>query len=322
MTNDPQERTRITAATRTGAAVGSWIVAVGALPAVKYFGGSWVWLGVIAGALCIAGFITVVLGVKERYVAPRHTPQTPASAIRFFTENRPLRILMLTSVLLETAGCIRGGLGLYFIKYYLGRVDLIPWFMAATVTLSIVGCVSAPVVSKWIGKVNAALYAYFFVGASMILMYFARTNITMLLVLTGVAGYFDGINGITRMSCLADCVEYGQWKSRNRAEGLVYAANIFKTKVANALGGASSMFLLAWIGYMPNHPQSAGTLLWIVLFYTLILGVASILAILPMLKYELHEHRFAEIVAELNHPIARETEPLATGPLGHGPLLP
>jgi len=94
-------------------------------------------------------------------------------------------------------------------------------------------------------------------------------------------------------------VEYGEWKTGNRAEGLIFSANIFKTKIASGLAGAIPAYLLALIGYVPNASQSAATLQWIALFFTVILGVASIAAILPLLKYELSEGRYAEILGEL-----------------------
>lgn len=318
MTEDQGERTRITAFSRTGAQFGYWIVYVGTLPAVKFFGGSWVLVGVLAGVICTLCFIVAFMGVRERHIVPRHTRQTPRSALSFFVQNRPLLYLILACLLLEAASNIRGAFAPFFFKYYLGREDIIPWCMAANITLVIVGCVCAPAVARRIGKVNAALYSYVLVGVAMVLMFFIGKNIPLLLALTAVAGFFDGISNIARMSCLADCVEYGEWKTGNRAEGLVFSANIFKTKVASGLAGAIPAYLLAWIGYVPNAAQSPETLHWIALFFTLILGIVSILAILPLLKYELHEHRYAEIIGKLNHRKASETDPLATDPLGHG----
>jgi sugar (glycoside-pentoside-hexuronide) transporter len=322
MTDDAEERTRITAASRTGAQIGYWIVFVGTLPMVKFFGGSWVLVGALAGVICTVCFVTAFLGVKERKVVPRHKPQTPKTAFKFFINNRPLLYLMLACLLLEAASNIRGAFAPFFFKYYLGREDIIPWFMGANITLVVVGCICAPAISRVIGKVNAALYSYVMVGIAMVLMYFSGTSLLLLLVLTAIAGFFDGISTIARMSCLADCVEYGEWKTGNRAEGLVFSANIFKTKIASGLAGAIPAYLLATIGYLPNAAQSPETLHWIALFYTLILGIASILAILPLLKYELHEHRYAEIVAELDHRKATSTDPMATDPMGHGAIFP
>jgi sugar (glycoside-pentoside-hexuronide) transporter len=299
MTNDPAERTRVVAISRTGAQFGYWIVYVGTLPMVKFFGGSWALVGVLAGAICTVCFFIAFWNVREHCVVPRHETQTAKSAFRFFVENRPLRYLLLACLLLEAVSNIRGAFAPYFFKYYLGREDLIPYGMAANITLVILGCICAPAIARRFGKVKTALYSYLLVGVATVLLYFTGRHIGGFLLLTAIAGFFDGISNITRMSALADCVEYGEWKTGNRAEGLVFSANIFKSKVASALAGAIPAYLLAWIGYVPNADQSALTLHWIVLFFTAILGGASMLAILPLFKYELNERRYAEIVAEL-----------------------
>jgi Na+/melibiose symporter-like transporter len=138
--------------------------------------------------------------------------------------------------------------------------------------------------------------SYIVVGVLTMLMYFVRDNVNAIFVLAGFIGFFDGVSNVARMSCLADCVEYGEWKTGNRAEGMVFSTNVFKTK----LSGALAAYLLAGIGFVANQPQAESTLNWMVLFFTLILGAGSIAAILPLLKYELTESRFARIVAELH----------------------
>lgn len=300
MTENPEERTRVVAISRTGAQFGFWIVFVGALPAVKFFGGSWALVGVLAGVIASICFVIAFLNVREHCATPRHERQTPASAVRFFIANRPLRHLLLMCLLLEIVSNIRGGFTFYYFKYYLDRTDLIPWAMAANISFVIVGCVCAPAVARRLGKVKSVLYSYVVVGVLTVAMYFSGHNIPAFLLLTGAAGFFDGLGNIVRNSCLADCVEYGQWKTGNRAEGLVFSANIFKSKVASGLAGAIPAYLLASIGYVPNAVQSAETLRGIALFFTVILGSASFVAILPFLRYELTERRYAEIVKELD----------------------
>lgn len=58
------------------------------------------------------------------------------------------------------------------------------------------------------------------------------------MILSFLASFGGGVSNIAQTSMLADCVEYGEWKTGNRAEGMVFSTNIFKTKVASAVGGA------------------------------------------------------------------------------------
>ncbi len=300
MTEDPVERTRVVSISRTGAQFGYWIVLVGALPAVKFFGGSWTMVGVLAGIVCSVCFLVAFAQVREHCVAPRRQLQTPRSAIRFFAANRPLRSLLLVCLFLEIVSNIRGVFTFYFFKYYLGRADLIPLAMAAYITPVIAGCIAAPFFARRVGKVRTVVYCYLLAGAAMISMYGIAHHLPALFALTVVAGFLDGVGNIARNSCLADCVEFGEWKTGHRAEGLVFAANIVKTKVAAGLAGAIPAYLLALIGYLPNTSQSEATQTWIALFFTIILGGASMAAVLPLLGYELSEDRYAQVLAALN----------------------
>lgn len=299
MTEDPSERTRVVAVSRTGAQLGYWIVFVGALPAVRFFGGSWAFVGVSAGIICGICFVTAFWNVREHCVTARHERQTPRSAFRFFRENRPLRYLIFTCFLLEIVSNIRGGFTFYYFKYFIGRADLIPYAMAANITMVICGCVLAPSVSRRLGKVRSIVLSYLLVGASTAMIYFGGRGIAPFMILTGIAGLFDGVGTIARNSCLADCVEYGEWKTNNRSEGLVFSANVFKSKFASGLAGAIPAYLLAGIGYVPNAIQSASTQQWIAFFFTIVLGAGSMIAIVPLFKYELSESRYRLIVGEL-----------------------
>lgn len=301
MTENAVERTHLVSLSRTGAQLGYWIVFVGVLPAVKLFGGSWATVGILAAAAGSTGFIIAFSTVREHRAVPRVHRQTPATALRFFKANRPLRYLMIVCLLLEVVSNIRGVFTYYFFKYYLGRADLIPYSMATYITLVIAGCVCAPlVVGRW-RKIQGIVYAYLFVGAGTMAMYFVRHNIMALMVITAATGFMDGAGNIIRNSCLADCVEFGEWKTGNRAEGLVFSANIFKTKVASALAGAIPAYLLASLGYIPNTIQSITTLHWIALFYTVILGAAATVAVIPLLGYEISESRYEAILGELDY---------------------
>lgn len=299
MTDDPQDRTRIVSASRTAAQVGYWIVYVGALPLVGFFG-NWFIVGILAGVIGFAGFLVAFFGVKERCVLPRHEPQTVKAVVHLFGQNAPLRYLMTACLLLEAVSAIRGTFGVYYFKYYLHAEKSTPIYLGITITMVIAGCLAAPALARRFGKVPCALYAYVIVGVLTMLMYFVRDNVNAIFVLAGFIGFFDGVSNVARMSCLADCVEYGEWKTGNRAEGMVFSTNVFKTKLSGAISGALAAYLLAGIGFVANQAQAESTLNWMVLFFTLILGAGSIAAIMPLFKYELTESRFAQIVAELH----------------------
>ena len=98
----------------------------------------------------------------------------------------------------------------------------------------------------------------------------------------------------------ADTVEYGEWKTGVRAEGITYALFSFTRKTGQAVGGALAAFSLAWGGYAAGESvQTASAELGIRAGAGLIPLVASVLAVALMIFYPLTDKRHAVIVAEI-----------------------
>jgi Na+/melibiose symporter-like transporter len=120
-----------------------------------------------------------------------------------------------------------------------------------------------------------------------------------MLVWIAVTGLGYGVTNITLLSMPADTVEYGQWRTGRRTEGLVFSSNIFKTEVASALGASLGLALLGMFGYVANVDQTRATLDGLHATMTIVPGLIGALAAIPLLWYRLDERRHAELVREL-----------------------
>lgn len=99
---------------------------------------------------------------------------------------------------------------------------------------------------------------------------------------------------------IADCVEYGEWKTGVRSEGTVYTGYTFFRKIAQGLAGFIPGFMLTLIGYVPNVAQSEGTIEGIRQLIFVIPGVGALLAFLVILfGFKLTEQMFIQIVRDL-----------------------
>ncbi|MFJ7754637.1 MFS transporter [Peribacillus muralis] len=56
---------------------------------------------------------------------------------------------------------------------------------------------------------------------------------------------------------VSDAVEYGEWKTGNRSEGVVYSFFTFCRKLSQAIAGFVPGLVLGLVGYVPNAVQSA-----------------------------------------------------------------
>ena len=108
---------------------------------------------------------------------------------------------------------------------------------------------------------------------------------------------------------VGDVVEYGQWKSHIRSEGLVFAGSSIGTKVGSGLTSAAMTSLLAAAGYISSttsgavQPESA--LNMIVRIYEigplLIAGLAAVVLIFYKLDKEYDSIMSDLMVREANN---------------------
>mgnify|MGYP000033986032 CR=1 FL=1 len=106
--------------------------------------------------------------------------------------------------------------------------------------------------------------------------------------------------GAIGWALVSDTVEYGEWRTGIRIEGLGYSFFSFSRKCGQAIGGSVPAFLLAISGYIPNLAmQSEAARLGILHAMALAPAMAFALAFMLMLFYPLTDRRFAELVAEI-----------------------
>jgi glucuronide carrier protein len=117
---------------------------------------------------------------------------------------------------------------------------------------------------------------------------------------------FFGIMGIataginTLMWALeADTVEYGEWKTGVRTEGITYALFSFTRKLGQAIGGAIAAYAIAFGGYVGGAPNQNEQALDAIRYASGFIPVVFILlGMLIFFRYPLTEQTFATMVAE------------------------
>ena len=97
----------------------------------------------------------------------------------------------------------------------------------------------------------------------------------------------------------ADTVEYGEWRTGVRTEGITYALFSFTRKLGQALGGAVAGFVIAAGGYSGDAVEQSESSLWSIrLAAGLIPAGFIVLALVVIFFYPLTEKFFSELVAE------------------------
>ena len=99
---------------------------------------------------------------------------------------------------------------------------------------------------------------------------------------------------------VSDVIDYGQWRTGKRREGITYSMFNFSRKIAQSIAGGLAGFGLSIVGYVANAAQTPGTLLGIKALQTLYPCIAFLIAAAVLLfLYSLTDGRQAQIVGEL-----------------------
>ncbi|MEO5534365.1 MAG: glycoside-pentoside-hexuronide (GPH):cation symporter [Pseudolysinimonas sp.] len=317
LTMDARDRTSLVMVPRTLASVGAIGVNIITLPLVVLFASlfaagqvtaGWQTVALLYGVVALALIWVTFFRVREPAIVPGARAATHyglPQMLRLFASNRPLQLLLVTMLFTEAALTLRSVVPVYYMTYNFGSAALVPAFLGIFAITAVIGSLLSPLLARLWGKrraafVGIALTAVTSVGAWLT----GYSDLAPILAWIGVAGLGFGVTNIALVSMLSDTVEFGQWRTGRRTEGLIFSSNIFKSKVASALGTSAALALLAVFGYVAGVPQNTATQDGIHLTVTLVPGIIGALGAIPLIWYRLDEKRHGEIVAELE---TRET---------------
>ncbi len=67
-----------------------------------------------------------------------------------------------------------------------------------------------------------------------------------------------GIYSTVSWAMMGDAIDYNEWKTGKREEGVVYSLHSFFRKLAQGLGPAGALVIMAWLGYKNNAVDANG----------------------------------------------------------------
>ena len=215
--------------------------------------------------------------------------------------NKPLLLLCLSSFLFLTGFLAMSTVQLYYLRDVLGAIELYPVLSIAQLVLTFGLAGFVPWIVRTFGKKRAYMGAAGIMVLGGVIVF--ATPPTLVPVAFGglIVSYF----GIMLVSMLvwaleADTVEYGEWNTGIRTEGITYALFSFTRKTGQAVGGALAAYGLAWGGYAAGATVQTEQAMWGIRAATgLVPAVAAVLAIIVMFAYPLTDRRHAEIVDEI-----------------------
>jgi GPH family glycoside/pentoside/hexuronide:cation symporter len=126
-----------------------------------------------------------------------------------------------------------------------------------------------------------------------------KENYALLLIVNGIGTFCMGPTSALVWAMYADVADYGEWKFGRRSTGLIYSASLFALKTGTAIAGWLLPVFLDRFGFVPNVAQNEGTLLGILISFSILPGVFASLKALALWAYPLHRAEVERIEGEL-----------------------
>jgi|TARA_B110000444_G_scaffold127742_1_gene120218 GPH family glycoside/pentoside/hexuronide:cation symporter len=267
ITDDSDERTKLTTARMIGASFGTLTISGLGFPIVYFFGGGeeslgFIFLGLIAGLTAICVLAITIFFVKERSfefeVADLPSFKKVSQSV---ANNYPFWIVFSSILILVSTSLMFNNNLIYFVKYSLDLHAYQGLILGVGSLTPIIAIPFWAYAALKIGKKKAWMIAMVFLLIGFLIFYlYPIKTLNELLVILAFIGIGNGATGVLFWSMLPDTIEYGEWKSGIRTESSLYGFMTFAQKGAIALAVLILGIVLTNIGFEPNQVQSTETL--------------------------------------------------------------
>ena len=310
MSEDPQQRTVIVTWKQGMSIVAQFVITIWALPLVDAFGGGskgWMLYGALIAVATTISFWICAWGGKKYDVCKPVAVGEERPKVNFFKDlkllfhNKPMLMLMIAfgTDVLANATC--NAVNIYYFKYVLNRIDLVPTVASVSLWTGIVAIPLLPLLTKLLGK--KLLY---WLGSAcsiipLVVIWICPTPPVMLLMTAmGVFGLVSKFPGFLGWAMLPECSDFAEWKFGQRADGLMSSSLTFINKFGMAVGGFIASFFLGLVGFVANEvqPEAVNQMIVFLRFGMPVLGYIA--SLISMAFYEINDKKYAQIRKELD----------------------
>jgi glucuronide carrier protein len=233
---------------------------------------------------------------------PRDVPKVSVrQTVDTIKQNRPLGMLCVSSLMFLVGMFALQTIGIYYARDVLGNAN---YYIVQTITQTagtFLVAAYVPHIVRTVGKKQGyiVLAAIGIAGGVGLALAPASAPVVAFFFFFVIGIGMGGVN--TLMWALeADTVEYGEWKTGIRTEGITYALFSFTRKQGQAIGGAAAAYTIGIGGYIADSASQPDSAVTAIRFAAgavpaVVMGIAMAI----MWAYPLTEGRFREIVREV-----------------------
>lgn len=307
MTQDPYERSVLSIFRNLLATAGTLIINTCTLPLVEYFGDNapaWTKTFCVLGLLAVAAFLINFFGTKER-VRPVSAEEGKAEDVPFGTGIKALfknrYWIMMTGMLalFFLMYSVNGGATVYYAKDILGDRNLVGTINGIFNIVQIASMFFIAMLVKKYGKRNVFALGLVLDIIGMLLLNFSNGVMGLIVVSSIIRGVGNACGGATMWAMVSDTIDYGEWKTGVRTEGLVNSACSFGYKIGNGIGSALLGLILEIGGYIGEAATQTASALTSIRVCFVWIPIGVYMAGLIIMKFYHLDTEFAGIIEDL-----------------------
>ncbi|GGI65189.1 MFS transporter [Enterococcus alcedinis] len=305
MTQDPYERSVLSIFRNLLATLGTLIINSYTLTLVNYFGddaSAWTKTFSIFGVFAVLAFMINFFGTKER-VKPINEESTEISfkeGIQALFKNKYWMMVTGILMLLFINMALTTGSTVYYAKSILGNNQIAQMINSLMNIAQIVSMFLVAPFVKRLGKRNSMGIGLIIQSIGTVLIVVLGGSIFGIYASSIVRGIGGAFSGAVMWAMVSDTVDYGEWKTGLRMEGLTNSASSFGYKVGNGLGSALLGVILSLGGYAGQATVQSAQALISINFVFWVLPIAINMVILLVLFFYKLDGEFEGMVADLN----------------------
>lgn len=264
MTQDQYERSVLSIFRMILATCGTMFIKTCTLPLVGLFGNTptaWTMTFVLFGLIEIVTFMITFLFTKERVgsATEKDAHVVPVKdGFKALTKNKYWLLATVNLILIFVAMGVNGSAEVYYVTAVLGNSGLIGTFSVALQLTQIICMFFIAGFIKKFGKRNVLFVGAVIMIGGYLIMGIAGENLVVLIL----GCVFRGIGNAGISACMfamvTDTIEYGEWKTGIRTEGLINSAASFGQKIGSGLSSVILGLILSVGGYVGSAAIQTG----------------------------------------------------------------
>ncbi|RCL31201.1 MAG: MFS transporter [Puniceicoccaceae bacterium] len=262
----------------------------------------WFTVAVIFGIISTLILFYSAMNTQERVHAP--VQKYKLSDIKTIIFKNDVLLILSASMFLNTAiWVVQNAVSFYYFKYVAQIESLQTIFFQWMLPANIIGVILTPILTARLGKKNVFILGSLIVFLVNVTRHFipipTLESYTLFIGLSMLGSSCMMFCSICQWGMVPDTIEYGQWKTGIRSEGIPLSFFSFMQKLAMSFGGFFALQILAFTGYVANTELPESALNGIQLLYNIFPGLFSLGCLVFLLYYKLSKEKYDTILAEL-----------------------